>query len=149
VVTQRTANPRTPVQFRAWPPISQPKSTRNRNHFGAASDDAILPVEAAFPGGYPYLHIVKSLPSVCHLVEISVWQPAGDNVGKRYLLALAVLAASSTWAHAYLDPGTGSFVLQLIIGGAIAAAATIRFYWARTKEIARRLLGSKVEPPGS
>lgn len=70
-------------------------------------------------------------------------------MAQRYLVAFAFLTASSTWAQAYLDPGTGSFVLQLIIGGAFAAAATLRFYWARTKEIARRFLGSKVEPPGS
>ena len=36
-------------------------------------------------------------------------------------MSLALLTASTTWAHAYLDPGTGSLVLQLIIGGAIAA----------------------------
>jgi len=73
----------------------------------------------------------------------------GGNVAMRYLLALAVLTASSTWAHAYLDPGTGSFVLQLIVGGAIAAAATVRLYWERTKEIARKLLGgTKAQPPG-
>lgn len=64
-------------------------------------------------------------------------------------MSLALLAASSTWAHAYLDPGTGSLILQLILGGAIAAAAAIRLYWERTKAIVRRLLGTKVEPPGS
>lgn len=64
-------------------------------------------------------------------------------------MALGLLAASSTWAQAYLDPGTGSLILQLIIGGAIAAAAAVRMYWARTKEIARRLFRAKVEPPGS
>jgi hypothetical protein len=70
-------------------------------------------------------------------------------VARQYLIALAILTASSTWAQAYLDPGTGSFVLQLIIGGAIAAAATIRLYWARTKEIVRKILGTNVVPPTS
>lgn len=63
-------------------------------------------------------------------------------------MSLALLAASSTWAHAYLDPGTGSLVLQLIIGGGIAALAAIKLYWERTKTIARKLFGPKAEPPG-
>jgi hypothetical protein len=40
--------------------------------------------------------------------------------------------------HAYLDPGTGSMALQLLIGGAVAALATIRVYWARIKKFAFR-----------
>ena len=38
--------------------------------------------------------------------------------------------------HAYLDPGTGSIALQLMIGGAVAALATVRAYWARIKAFA-------------
>lgn len=67
---------------------------------------------------------------------------------ERSLAALGLLVASSGWAHAYLDPGTGSLILQLIIGGAIAAAATVRLYWTRVKDIARRLFSFKTEPPG-
>lgn len=73
----------------------------------------------------------------------------GSNVSTRFLLSLALLVASTSWAQAYLDPGTGSLILQLVIGGAIAVMATARFYWERTKQIARRLFGTKVEPPGS
>jgi hypothetical protein len=40
--------------------------------------------------------------------------------------------------HAYLDPGTGSIALQLLIGGAVAALATLRAYWSRIKAIAAR-----------
>jgi hypothetical protein len=40
--------------------------------------------------------------------------------------------------HAYLDPGTGSIALQLLIGGAVAAIATLRAYWSRIKSFATR-----------
>jgi hypothetical protein len=40
--------------------------------------------------------------------------------------------------HAYLDPGTGSVALQLLIGGAVAALATLRAYWSRIKGFANR-----------
>lgn len=35
--------------------------------------------------------------------------------------------------QAYLDPGTGSMALQLLIGGLVAALATFRLYWDRMK----------------
>ena len=43
--------------------------------------------------------------------------------------------------HAYLDPGTGSMALQLLIGGVVAVLATIRIHWARLKGLAMRKKG--------
>lgn len=34
---------------------------------------------------------------------------------------------------AYLDPGTGSFVIQMIIGAVVAAGAFIKLYWKKIK----------------
>ena len=34
-------------------------------------------------------------------------------------------------AHAYLDPGTGSFMVQLLIGGFLAGVATIKLWWSK------------------
>jgi hypothetical protein len=48
--------------------------------------------------------------------------------------------------HAYLDPGTGSIALQLLIGGAVAALATLRAYWSRIRTFATR---GHVDPAGS
>ena len=36
-------------------------------------------------------------------------------------------------AHAYLDPGTGSIILQAIIAVIATAGATIAFYWRKIK----------------
>lgn len=41
--------------------------------------------------------------------------------------------ASSGSAFAYLDPGTGSMVLQAILGGAAVALATCSLYVERIK----------------
>ncbi|MGH9308253.1 MAG: hypothetical protein ACRD1U_02690 [Vicinamibacterales bacterium] len=35
--------------------------------------------------------------------------------------------------HAYLDPGTGSMALQLLIAGVVGVLATARLYWDRMK----------------
>ena len=37
-------------------------------------------------------------------------------------------------AFAYLDPGTGSMILQMLIGGIAAAIFTVKLYWFRIKE---------------
>ena len=51
----------------------------------------------------------------------------------------------------YLDPGTGSVILQAILGGVAAAAVTAKLWWRRVTSIFRR--GSRsdaqAEGPGS
>jgi hypothetical protein len=39
---------------------------------------------------------------------------------------------------AYLDPGSGSFLIQLLIAGALGAALAIRLSWGRIKGFFRR-----------
>lgn len=36
-------------------------------------------------------------------------------------------------AHAYIDPGSGSYILQLIIAGLLGAAFAVKIYWKRIK----------------
>ena len=35
--------------------------------------------------------------------------------------------------EAYLDPGSGSYLLQLLIAGALGALFALRLYWSRVK----------------
>jgi hypothetical protein len=65
----------------------------------------------------------------------------------RIVLALAILASLSTHAAAYFDPGTGSLLLQMLIAGALTAAASIKLFWYRIKDVLQRLLGMKSKPP--
>ena len=54
-------------------------------------------------------------------------------------------------AYAYLDPGTGSIILQSIIGGIAAATAFGAMYWRNFKNLLSNFL-SKVsgkQSPGS
>lgn len=60
------------------------------------------------------------------------------------LVVLAgIEAAVPVTAHAYLDPGTGSLILQGILGTVAAVAVTGRIYWHRLK----RFFGLKKEEP--
>jgi hypothetical protein len=38
---------------------------------------------------------------------------------------------------AYLDPGSGSMILQIIVGGAAAVAVTAKLYWGRLMKFLR------------
>lgn len=38
-------------------------------------------------------------------------------------------------AMAYLDPGTGSMILQLVLGGVAGALVILKLYWARLKSL--------------
>ena len=40
--------------------------------------------------------------------------------------------------QAYLDPGTGSIALQLLIAGVVGALATVRLYWDRLRSFVLR-----------
>lgn len=54
---------------------------------------------------------------------------------KKYILTISCLFffTFTSQAHAYLDPGTGSIILQAILGFIAAAAATASFYWNKVK----------------
>lgn len=47
------------------------------------------------------------------------------------LLLLAFVAVSP--AHAYMDPGSGSMLVQLAAAGTAGIAVLIKLYWARIK----------------
>ncbi|MDO9384804.1 MAG: hypothetical protein Q7T86_18310 [Hyphomicrobiaceae bacterium] len=46
---------------------------------------------------------------------------------------LAVIATTNS-AYAYLDPGAGSFALQMIAAGLLAGGASLKLYWFRIKD---------------
>ncbi|MBT3232561.1 MAG: hypothetical protein HN356_07075 [Calditrichaeota bacterium] len=47
---------------------------------------------------------------------------------------VALIALTQTRdAFAYLDPGTGSYIFQLIIAGALGAMFTLKIFWAKIK----------------
>ena len=55
-----------------------------------------------------------------------------------WLASLLVWLALPQDAAAYIDPGTGSMILQGLIAAFVAAAVVIRGYWYRIKAFFRR-----------
>jgi len=60
----------------------------------------------------------------------------------QFFIAL-VIFINPEHAYAYLDPGTGSMLLQMLIGGVIAAMFTIKMYWYQLKSFIKRKLGKE------
>lgn len=45
--------------------------------------------------------------------------------------ACAALVLAPAVAHAYIDPGTGSFVIQGIIAAVVGAGVALKMFWGR------------------
>lgn len=56
-------------------------------------------------------------------------------------LALVILLLSADDASAYIDPGTGSYLIQLALAGFLAGAYTLRKYWHSVKAVVRGRFG--------
>lgn len=59
------------------------------------------------------------------------------SAGTLALAALTLLLTADD-AHAYLDPGTGSLVLQIMVGSVLAVGYTVKVYWRRIRSFFRR-----------
>ncbi len=64
---------------------------------------------------------------------------------RAFVVVLALLF--SPHAHAYLDPGTGSYIVQLAAAGLLASMFTLRMYWTKVKDWFRSLGKAKAEAP--
>ena len=63
-------------------------------------------------------------------------------MAKRTATILLLCALTPSPALAYLDPGTGSFILQMLIAGFLGALLYVRLAWDRTRSFFARLFGS-------
>ena len=67
-------------------------------------------------------------------------------INNKFLIIIFLyLLSSITKAHAYLDPGTGSIILQAILAFIAGAAATFSLWWINFKTFIKKIfkLGKK------
>ena len=62
---------------------------------------------------------------------------------------LSVFLAQHLRPQAYLDPGSGSFLIQLLIAGLVGAGFLIKVYWKKIKGLFTRLTAKQSDdnPP--
>ena len=51
------------------------------------------------------------------------------NATLTFLLVAALVVAFERPAHAYLDPGSGSMLMQVLLGGVAGVAVILKLYW--------------------
>jgi len=49
------------------------------------------------------------------------------------ILTVILILCSIRKAHAYIDPGTGSYIIQVVIGGLLGAAFALKVYWKKVR----------------
>ena len=59
-------------------------------------------------------------------------------------IAALLQVATTPQAAAYIDPGSGSFFVQMLLAGLLGAGMAIKAYWGRIKAF---FSGSKPTPP--
>lgn len=65
----------------------------------------------------------------------------------KFITALFCVAFASP-SYAYLDPGTGSIILQSLLASIAVAFGLLRFYWHQFKAFLANLVGSSAEQKG-
>ncbi len=65
------------------------------------------------------------------------------TINQTILILYIILLPSN--AYAYLDPGTGSIILQAILGFIAAAIASISVYWTKFKMLINKIFKKKKE----
>lgn len=65
----------------------------------------------------------------------------------RYFIKLLfTYALTQTSAYAYLDPATGSLILQYIVAGIAAVASTASFFWSKIRNFfIKRILKREIK----
>jgi hypothetical protein len=58
----------------------------------------------------------------------------GARIASALMLALLLPFVLPHPASAYIDPGTGSLIWQLLLAGALTAAFLVKRYWSRIRQ---------------
>ena len=57
------------------------------------------------------------------------------NRADPFFLAIFLPLLSAVPASAYIDPGTGSYIFQVIIGFLIAAVFSLKLFWRKIRSV--------------
>ena len=65
------------------------------------------------------------------------------------IVSAALVLAFSREASAYVDPGTGSYLIQILIAGLIGAAYGVKIFWRSITGFFARLFRGKKSSEGN
>jgi hypothetical protein len=53
---------------------------------------------------------------------------------KKTKILIVLFLVLTTWCYGYIDPGTGSFMVQVLIAMFAGAALTVKIFWKKIKK---------------
>jgi hypothetical protein len=59
------------------------------------------------------------------------------------LLVAVVALCFPQYAYSYIDPGTGSYIIQIVIAAFVAVSFLVKIYWLKIKGFVGRLFSKK------
>ncbi|MFA6449920.1 MAG: hypothetical protein WCX65_10645 [bacterium] len=62
-----------------------------------------------------------------------------EKIACLFSMTIVMLLISANSAHAYLDPGSGSYLFQIMIATFVGVGFTVKIYWRKIKEFFIRL----------
>ncbi len=65
----------------------------------------------------------------------------------RLAAVLFLFLALTTPSYGYIDPGTGSYVIQILIGAFVAVSLGIRIFWRRILDFFGKIFSKKNDSP--
>lgn len=68
---------------------------------------------------------------------------AKNTLGKCIPLLAVFGLLFPVYSYGYIDPGTGSYIFQILIAAFVAVSFAIKVYWQKIKKFAGRLFGKK------
>lgn len=72
----------------------------------------------------------------------------GAQITSALLLTCWLVLFLSRDVHAYVDPGTGSYLLQILLAFLFGAAFAMKLYWRRVKEFVKTRFSRNTGSPG-
>jgi len=62
------------------------------------------------------------------------------------ILFIFIYFSTQTIAQAYIDPGTGTIILQALIGGIVSAGVAVSLYWKKFKSFFSKKKNDEKKP---
>jgi ribose/xylose/arabinose/galactoside ABC-type transport system permease subunit len=66
-------------------------------------------------------------------------RPCGKSLSEAALAFCGVFLAGSGTAHAYIDPGSGSYALQVAVAAVFGALFSVKVFWYKIKQFVANL----------
>jgi hypothetical protein len=62
---------------------------------------------------------------------------------KKKYVSIWVFLFVTTWCFGYIDPGTGSYVIQVLLGVLMGASVAVSIFWGKIKSFFAKLFTKK------